>query len=340
MPDHEGKTDTQVYSQPKTRNAQGQIPHSPDRKLNNDSEELQPLLQPKCGVPSVLASCMNNPSQQVTEHKQRKPHKILPPYLKIGTTSQPTTEVTQRTWMSNITNAHKTSRPKIQGQAPLPLCYRGRMFPHFSLLPKQNRHLKTKIPKETIPNPWKSPKETHTKNSIPPLVHRQISIPPLQMLTYHHCTHHHHITSPKRPQNASTNYIKSSPNTWENPLKNARNSIPPLRLLYMHNLFSKISLTYARIGWLQPPSTSQSQTTERAPNHTSQACNTWKVTTTITIIIRVGSKAGRRTEMQQPPTCIERRECEWHLSLCLSHATKYVALGWVALQRLCTYKLT
>ena len=45
VPDHVGKTATKVHSHPKIRNSQGQIPHSPDRKLNKDSEELQPLLQ-------------------------------------------------------------------------------------------------------------------------------------------------------------------------------------------------------------------------------------------------------------------------------------------------------
>lgn len=55
----------------------------------------------------------------------------------------------------------------------------------------------------------------------------------------------HHQNAPKTPPQTTSN---PPPTPGKIRQKNARNSIPPLRLLYMHNLFSKISLTYARIG--------------------------------------------------------------------------------------------
>ena len=150
--------------------------------------------------------------------------------------------------MSNITNAHKTSRPKIQGQAPLPLCYRGRMFPHFSLLPKQNRHLKTKIPKKQFPIPENPLKKRIQKTQshlwytdrfpYPPYKCSRIITAPTTIIS-------HHQNAPKTPPQTTSN---PPPTPGKIRQKNARNSIPPLRLLYMHNLFSKISLTYARIG--------------------------------------------------------------------------------------------
>lgn len=138
--------------------------------------------------------------------------------------------------MSNVTNAHKTSRTKIQGTSS-----------PASLLQRQNvpsLHTSSKIeppppnqnPQKTFPipeNPLKKRKKLNPTSGThadfqTPLTNAHI---PLLHLPSYHITK----TPPKRLQKLHQILPTPEKNRW----KNARNSIPPLRLLYMHDLFPK-----------------------------------------------------------------------------------------------------